>query len=497
MSLPELPVLPPEILENLPASVQNYIRGLEALIEMQQHIIETQLPLLQNQLTTQNTQMTELQQRLDQNSQNSSKPPSSDPPYTRPPKTAKATSTKKRGGQPGHSRHLRELLPESEVDSIQEWWPKVCLKCQRPLRPSDQLGTYQRHQVWEIERVRAKVTEHQLYTCECSGCGQLTQHPHPQTVPVGNFGPELVATLATLHGRYRISTREVVELVQDLWQVDISLGAVAEACHKASHALAPSYTQAQSLAQNSKQANVDETSWNTAGKRGWLWVAVSKVAVVFRVAAQRSRASFHALLGREYAGIVNSDRYNAYYGVASSRHQLCWAHLIRNLKGIATRAGPAEEWANGCLDLTKKLFEVWHSFQAGPQTAAERATLVAEVELIRATFQAQLAAGLSHSDAKVVTFSREVSKLEARLWLFARVAGIEPTNNAAERALRPAVIWRKTSFGTQSEVGERFVERMLTVEATCQLQRRNFLDFLAESLAATWYKQALPTLGGS
>ncbi len=202
------------------------------------------------------------------------------------------------------------------------------------------------------------------------------------------------------------------------------------------------------------------------------------------MAGQRSRESFHALLGKEYAGIVNSDRYNAYYGLAASRHQLCWAHLIRNLKGIAVRAGPAEEWANQCLDLTKKLFEVWHTFLAGPQTEIGRAALIAEVEPIRAAFVAQLEAGLGHSDAKVVTFSREVAKLEARLWVFVKVPGIEPTNNAAERALRPAVIWRKTSFGSQSEQGERFVERMLTVEAICQLQGRNFLDFLAESLAA-------------
>jgi transposase len=533
MTKPELPNLPPEILESLPPVVQNYIREIQAVMAAQQHIIETQLPLLQNQIAAQQyvietqlpllqkqvaaqvpqllaqveqipqqvaqitqlqAQVTELQRRLDQNSQNSSKPPSADPPWTRPPKTPKAASGKKQGGQPGHERHSRELIPTSEADHVQEWWPLLCEKCKGPLRSSDQIGTAQRHQVWEIERRPAQVTEHQFFGCECSGCGHLTQHPHPQAVPLGNFGPVLIATVATLHGRYRITTREVSEIASDLWQVELSLGAVADACHKASLALEPSYTQAQTLAQNSRQANVDETSWNTEGARGWLWVAACSMVVVFMVAARRSRDSFHALLGSTYQGIVNSDRYNAYYGLEASQHQLCWAHLIRNLKGIAARAGPCEVWAKQCLEITKSLFEVWSTFQLVPETEATRAALVEQVEPIRAAFKAQLKAGLDHSEAKVVTFSREVSKLEARLWVFVNVPGIEPTNNAAERALRPAVIWRKTSFGTQSENGQRFVERMLTVEATCQLQGRNFLDFLAASLAATWYKQPMPTL---
>lgn len=489
MTAPELPVLAPEIMESLPPVVQVYIRELQAALLAQLQVSE-QIAQLQ-------AQVTELQNRLDQNSQNSSKPPSSDPPWQRPPKTPKASSGKKPGGQPGHTRHRRELLPASEVDSVQEWWPQVCEQCLGPLRASDQLGPAQRHQVWEIERVRAKVTEHQFFGCECSGCGHLTQHPHPQSVPLGNFGPELVATVATLHGSYRITTREVSAIVQDLWQVEMSLGAVADACHKASLALEPSYKQAQNLAQDSTQANVDETSWNTCGKRGWLWVAVCSVAVVFRLATQRSRESFHALLGSEYTGIVNSDRYNAYYALAANHHQLCWAHLIRNLTGIAARAGPAAEWANVCLDLSSKLFEVWHQYRAGPASEVEQAALIVEVAPIRAAFQAQLEVGLGHPDVKVVTFSREVLKLEERLWLFVKVPGIEPTNNAAERALRPAVIWRKTCFGTQSENGQHFVERMLTVEATCQLQGRNFLDFLAASLAATWYKQPLPTLAGA
>jgi hypothetical protein len=119
-----------------------------------------------------------------------------------------------------------------------------------------------------------------------------------------------------------------------------------------------------------------------------------------------------------------------------------------------------------------------------------------EVEPIRAAIIEQLELGLTlnPADKKLLRFCRQLLKHEARLWVFARVPGIESTNNTAERALRPAVIWRKTSFGTQGENGQRFVERMLTIRATCCLQKRNFLEFLAANLKAQWFSQPIPSL---
>jgi transposase len=345
MQIPEIPTLPADIMESLPYPVQEHIRGLEGIIELLQVVIQqhTQPQTQHNQLQS---QITELQERLAQNSENSSKPPSSNTPWTRPPKTPKASSGKKRGGQAGHTRNLRQLLPTTEIDDIREWWPALCQECKAPLRASDQIGTPKRHQVTEIERVTAHVIEHPFFACECSGCGALTKTSHPKDVPTGNFGPELVATLADLHGRYRLSMRETATLAKDLWQVDLSVGAVADACQKASFALAESYTEAHThLKAHSSEVNVDETGWRDSGKRSWLWVAVSKVATVFKFSPKRNRASFQELVPPAYLGVVGSDRYNAYYALDPARHQLCWTHLIRNLRGLAVRAGPTSAWA--------------------------------------------------------------------------------------------------------------------------------------------------------
>jgi transposase len=168
MQIPEIPTLPTDIMESLPRPVQEHIRDLRGI-----------MALLLEQQTQVQQRMTDLEQRLNQNSENSSKPPSMNPPCQRPPKTPKAKSVKKRGGQAGHERHSRQLLPATAVDDVREWWPQVCKECKAPLRASDQSGTPKRHQVYEIERVRAKVTEHQFFACECRFCSTLTTAPSP------------------------------------------------------------------------------------------------------------------------------------------------------------------------------------------------------------------------------------------------------------------------------------------------------------------------------
>src|SRR3954466_4118306 len=221
----EVPQIQAEILRSLPIEVQEYCAALQ-----------TYLQNLQNQVI-------ELQAQLDQNSQNSSKPPSSDPPFKRPPKKTKEKSLRPKGAQVGHSRHLRELLSLEAVDEVIEVYPHECAQCHSPLRASDQIGEPLRHQVWELPAVKAKVREYQFYTRQCSQCSQITksQKDWSKDVPTGQFGPRLVATLGVLHGQYQLSMRQTQQLAFDLWQLPLSLGTVADSCHKTSRALEGSY----------------------------------------------------------------------------------------------------------------------------------------------------------------------------------------------------------------------------------------------------------------
>ena len=457
--------LPSEIVEKLPTEVRLYIAYLE-------------------------NQLAELKAQLGQHSQNSSKPPSSDPPSApaRPPKTK---TGKHKGAQKGHKRHQRELVAVEEVDEVREWRPTHCDNCTLPLRPHDQVGQPRRQQIWEVPAVKAVVTEHQFYQAECPSCAHISTAKAEISSPKGSFGSNLTSLVATLHGRYRISMREIVALAQVLWQLPLALGSVAAMCAEASAALEESYRQAQAKVAASASCHMDETGWKTAGKRRWLWVAFSSMAVVFHLSLSRGGAVLEKLVGSSYGGVIHSDRLRSYRGVTANRHQLCWAHLLRNIKGLGQRAGPAQEWAAPTLEWVKELFALWHQYRRGELGWEE---LGIHMEFIRAGFHAQLEAGLEVADLKVQSFSVELLEVESCLWLFSELAGLEPTNNNAERALRGAVIWRKTCFGSQSEVGERFVERLLTVEATCGKQQRSFVSYLKEALEAKWAGQPSPAL---
>ena len=292
----EAPQIQVEILQALPKEAQEYIVALQTYLQNLQ------------------AQIVELQAQLNQNSQNSSKPPSTDPPFKRPPKKSKEKSAKPKGGQVGHSRHLRELLPLEAVDEVIEIYPHECDQCYSPLRSSDQLGEPLRHQIWELSPPKANVVEYQFYSRQCSQCSQLTKSEKhwPQDVPIGQFGPRLVATLGVLHGQYQLSLLQTQELANDLWHLPLSLGAVADSCRKVSTTLEPSYQLIEKSVQSHPTNHVDETGWKRDGKLRWLWVATNVAASLFKVTNSRGGPSLRDLIGENYTGIIHSDRHKPY-----------------------------------------------------------------------------------------------------------------------------------------------------------------------------------------
>jgi transposase len=272
--------------------------------------------------------------------------------------------------------------------------------------------------------------------------------------------------------------REIVVLAEVLWQLPLALGSVAAMCAQASLALQAGYDEVQAKVAASQSCHIDETGWKTAGKGCWLWVAFSALGVVYHLSLSRGGAVLEKLVEADCAGIIPSDHLRSYREVASSRQQLCSAHLLRNIKGLEQRAGPASQWATLTLEWVNQLFKLWHQYRRAELGWEE---LDRRMESIRAGFKEQLKAGCENADLKVQSFSAGLLEVESCLWLFAELNGLEPTNNNAERALRGAVIWRKTCFGTQSGVGERFVERVLTVEATCRKQDRSFVGYLKQA----------------
>jgi transposase len=443
-------------------------------------------------ILTQQERIHDLEARLGQTSANSSRPPSSDPPQT-PARPKAPPSGRKRGGQPGHRGTYRAVLPVEQVDKVVAVVPEVCRHCGQPLPDltGRRHGRIWRHQVVELLPLAVRVTEYQMAVRCCPACGKRTRADLPAGVPRRPFGARLTAVIALLSGRYRLSRRDVRQLLQDLWEVRVSLGAVVRQEQAQSAALAPIVAEARAAVQQAEIVHVDETGWRQEQQRAWLWTVVTAGLTVFRIDRSRGGAVVEGLLGAEFAGVVGSDRWSAYSRFPAERRALCWAHLKRDFQGLVDRGGEAEPIGRWGLAEIERLFALWHRFRAGE---FERQALRRQLIPLQARLGRLLRRGQENRDHKAAALCRQLAKWWPALWTFARVDGVEPTNNVAERALRPAVLWRKGCFGSNSGAGSRFTERLLTVAATCRQQRLPLLAFLVAAGEADLQGTAAPSL---
>jgi transposase len=238
-------------------------------------------------------------------------------------------------------------------------------------------------------------------------------------------------------------------------------------------------------------AHLDETSWRQGDKRAWLWVAVTSWVTVFVVRMSRGGQVARELLGERFAGILVTDRYSAYNWYPVRWRQLCWAHLLRDFEAMRSRGGASEEIGEALLAQAYQMFTWWHRVREG---TLQRSTFRSYMTPLRREVERLLAAGRRCGVPKTAGTCRDILKRREALWTFVQLAGVEPTNNAAERSIRPGVQWRKGSFGTQSEEGSRFVESMLTVVATLKQQQRNVLEYLTAACEAALRGEAAPSL---
>jgi transposase len=430
----------------------------------------------------------DLTARLGSNATNSGIPPSANPPGAPKPVTKKRTG-KRPGGQPGHPARLKRRLPPERLHQVIPFVPRHCRRCHEPLpaQPGPHGPEPTWHQVAELPPVAAQVTEYQGHYRNCPCCGQLNHAPIPQDLKAHSIGPRLAATLGYLAGSHRVSQRGLEEITEDVFDVPVSVGTVANLQTQLSAALAPAHAAALQAVRAAAVKNVDETSWKLAGKLCWLWVAATASVAVFLIHARRSAAALKALLGEVVVGVVCSDRWSAYAGLPLGQRQVCWAHLKRDFQKCVDRGGQAAAVGEAGLAVVEALFQEWHRFRGG---GLSRAGLQRRLGPLARALAEALALGQQCADAQVAAFCTNVAALGPALWTFAAEQGVEPTNNHAERVLRRGVLWRKNAFGSHSAGGCRFVERLLTVVQTRRLQGRSVLGYLYEALVA--HRQNLP-----
>jgi transposase len=463
------PSLPPKLWERTPREVQDYILALEARVAALEATVQ------------------ELMERLQQDSRTSSRPPSSDPPERQRPR--RPPSGRRRGGQPGHPGQTRRLLPVEDVDVVIPLKPEQCARCQQPLWGDD--AQPQRHQVLEIPPLKPVVTEYQWHQLVCPVCGDTTRAAWPDGVPTGAYGPRVQAITALCTGAYRLSKRTTQQLLEDLFGVTMSLGTVSTLEAATVEAVAAPVEEARAFVKQQASVSVDETGWRQGNQRAWLWVAVTTWVTVFVVRLSRGGEVARDLLGVAFDGILVTDRWSAYNGYPVRWRQLCWAHLLRDIEAMIGRGGGSQEIGEALRRHGHQMFHWWHRVREG---TLKRSSFRNYMTPVRREVERLLEAGSTCGVPKTEGVCRDILKRRQALWTFVHLAGVEPTNNAAERAIRPGVLWRKGSFGTQSAPGSRFVEAMMTIVTTLKQQHRNPLDYLTTACEAALRREAAPSL---
>jgi len=430
----------------------------------------------------------ELERLLGINSRNSSKPPSSDPPSA--PKKSAPKRRKKPGAKIGHEPHLKKLLPPDKVNQSRVIEPETCPDCDgEHFVDSGQEAL--RDQFIDVPPVAINVTEYVRPVRECTGCGALVYAPLPENAPKSCFGPGVLALVAVLTGVLNVSKRKATRVMNEVFNVPMSLGGLSNCEERIGHSLAAPYDEVIEHIREQEVAHADETGWPRGNRaKGWLWALCCTTAAAFMVHSDRGQAAARKLLD-QFSGVLVSDRWGGYNFFTGLR-QICWAHLKRDFKAISESDGQLGKIGAELHDLATRILRLrtrvrdgtlkWRTFQN------RMPPLIEQVEML-------LKEGALH-EGSLAGKCRKIIKYREHLWTFVEREDVEPTNNHAERVVRQGVLWRKSSFGTQSERGARYVERVLTAGATCQLQGRSVIEFIREACRCHVQNLAAPSLIG-
>ncbi len=428
---------------------------------------------LEDKIATLEARIKELERLLGINSQNSSKPPSSDGPgVSKPPQQGQRR--RKRGAKKGHKPQIRKMYPPDEVTNFVPHEPHACTCGCQELHECDEEPL--RHQTVDIPEIKPVVTEHVQYVRRCRKCGELVYAPLPDEIKRTIFGPGVLAMVGILTGMLNTSKRKALAFITEVFQVPMSLGGLSNGEARIAAALEKPYQDTLEHVRRQEVAHADETGWRRGnGQKGWLWALGCTTAAFFMVHAQRSQKAARNLIDT-FAGKLISDRYNAYDYYQFIR-QICWAHLKRDFKAVSETDGRLGKIGLELHKLTRQILKMRKRVRDGtlPWKTFQR-----RMPKLQKRVESLLQAGARFA-GKLGGKCREILKHKAYLWSFVEDQNVEPTNNYAEQIVRQGVLWRKSSFGTQSERGARYVERILTACATCRLQDRSIIEYVRTS----------------
>ena len=448
--------IPPELLDEMTPAVRAFVDALLLrLKELELHVAD-------------------LEAKLAKNSRNSSKPPSSEHPHAKPSPQKKPKSKRKPGGQRGHQKFERALIPTIECEEVVTCKPDQCRGCGKSLRGRDRQPL--RQQVWDVE-IRPVVTEYQQHRLTCRRCGTSTCGTLPDSVD-GRTGPVLASILVLMTSWFRTSRRKAALFASDICGVPCSAAHISALEAKATTALQPIYNELAEILPDQSNLAIDETPFKRGRLRTWLWTFVASSFTVFVLRPTRKAIVLTEIIGANFDGSINCDRAKMYF--QHKTLQWCWAHLLRDFQSLIDSSdNQLKRLGHDLMRETKKLFAEYAKCRDG---TIGHATLRRNLQPVRKNVEGLLLRGFGTAARGMC---KELYNHKEHLWTFLADPEVEPTNNAGERSLRHGVIWRKLSFGTQSERGDRFVETLLTIIETCQKQGKSVLGFVTQALRQT------------
>jgi transposase len=463
--------------------------------------LRAQIALLRGENAALRARIEELERRLNRDSRNSSMPPSSDPPKSRAERRREARaklkelsrSKRKPGGQPGHQGKHRAMVPAGRVDRSTAHLPEACSCGHRFDGSEERVDDPVVHQQWELPAIRPLIFQYELLRLRCPCCGKPRLADLPAGVSWSAFAARLEAHIATLAGVYRLSRRQVREVVENVFGISISVGAVDAAVMRMSVILKDPWEKLREYIQQAQVVHADETGWRLSGAQQYLWLASSALAACFRIDPTRSQAAAKELLGEEFGGFVVSDRYPGYHFLDVLQQQLCWCHVIRQLVEVSERHGAPGKLGRKLLKAARDVIAIHRRYL---EDGHDLDWLREQLRPLRERIQALLEQGARGRHERTANFCSGLLEEYDALWTFCDVhdIAIPVTNNAPERALRHAVLMRRIQGGTQSEQGNRWIERILSVRETLRLQDRPVLDYLIQAATAAYHGQPAPSI---
>ena len=429
--------------------------------------------------------------KFKKNSSNSSKPPSSD--IVNPPKkvSKKKNEKRKRGAQPGHPRHQRAPFAAEEIDQTWEYHFDDCPRCGTRMTASAEEPKV--HQQVEIEARPITITEHRSLPSYCPCCRATHYAPIDQAVRRGGLiGPRLTAVVAYLKGVCHASFSTIRKFLRDVVGVKVSRGQLCKVIAKVSTSLKSVHEMLLEALPTQATLHVDETGHKDAGKKMWTWCFRASLFTLFKIDPSRSADVLIEVLGREFNGVLGCDYFSAYRrymrecGVLV---QFCLAHLIRDIKFLVDHPDSRNRaYGRRLLSAARDLFAVIHR----RESMRENEFTLELDDAANALWAVAIHRTPDTTEAH--NLAERFRKHGESYIRFLTTPDIEPTNNLAEQAIRFVVIDRKVTQGSRSESGQRWLERIWTVVATCTQQGRSVFQFLVEAIEAHFHRRPAPTL---